>query len=65
MMTFFLSLILLSHGREGQIAYEGKDPETKRDIWVLEVDTAYFHGVYHEELLEYSMTGQFFYGDYK
>ena len=65
MKTFFLSILLLVRGREGQITYEGKDPDTFRDIWVLEVDTARFHGVYQEELIDYSKTGQFMYNDFQ
>lgn len=65
MKTFFLSLLLLVRGREGQITYEGKDPDTLRDIWVLEVDTAYFHGLYQEELVDYSNTGKVIYNDFQ
>ena len=65
MKTFFLSILLLIRGREGQITYEGKDPDTLRDTWMLEVDSARFHGCYEEELVDYSKTGTFIYNDFQ
>jgi hypothetical protein len=65
MKTLFLSLLLLVRGREAQITYEGRDPDTHREIWTLELDTAVFVGVYKEELVDYSKTGVFKYNDFQ
>ena len=54
-------MLLLICGREGQITSEGKDPDNLKDIWMLEVDTARFHGAYHEEIVDYAKTGKFMY----
>lgn len=65
MKTLFLSLLMLLRGRDGHISYEGKDPDTLRDIWTLELDTAVFVGVYQEEIIDYSKSGEFMYNDFQ
>jgi hypothetical protein len=50
---------------DGTIVYEGQDPDTGRDLYMIMLpDSSVAHYAYREEAIEYIKTGTFKYNDF-